>query len=164
MRPGEKNILILKKMMSKFNIEQKLNITTKEDGIFYSIEIDSNQLNFISQSYLNRIPKEIRDKALDRITSLHPSLIENIEIPFKFNETLRYDFVIYKVLNNKVTFLKTFELQGDGHFETIFGVDDFIKTILSDVIKEETGTIMIPFYKGIQKEKILQEIIKKVCA
>lgn len=68
---------------------------------------------------------------------------------YTISDDLRYDFIIFKVENNNLVFCKTFEIQGEGHFEPIFGITNFIKTILSDAIKKDFWNNNDSFFRWI---------------
>lgn len=163
MKPGEKNLKILKDVMNSFNIKELSSFSIKEDGWFFILEVPCETLPLIKTKDIKNIPKRIISSSLNRIYQVCPELAnEEIEIPKNFKTSLRYDFVLFKVYNHSIEKYKTFEIQGDGHYSPYcFGLSNFVSTILSDIIKEENGTIMIPFYKGINKEKFLSDIISQ---
>lgn len=160
MSAGVKNLKILKEEMTNLGIREVSGFDTSKDGWAYILEYPSDNLPLINNSLLKNIPKDIRDEAFNNIISFHPYLIdEELFIPRSFKKPLRYDFVLFKVENKTIVKYKTYELQGEGHLEPIWGKEGkiaYIKTVLSDVIKERFGTVMIPFYNGTFKEKSLK--------
>lgn len=162
MNPGEKNLILLRKEMNYLGIKETNGFNTSSDGWFFILEYPSDSLPLIKNSLLKDIPKNFRDKARERIISLRPDLAnEQLNIPKSFKDCLRYDFILFEVKNHQVIKYKTYEIQGEHHFETIFGLDNFCKTILSDIIKEYFGTVMIPFYKGMKKDLYLRQFLQR---
>lgn len=163
MKPGDKNIQILDTIMKSKGIQEANHLTTISNGLFYIKELESSMFNSIPKNILRDIPKEYRNKAIDTMACRYPEILDKeIQVPISFSEDLRYDFTIFKIENNEVVFYKTFEMQGEGHFIPIFGLKAYIKTILSDIIKESFGTIMIPLMNGYKKEEILSSYIDSV--
>lgn len=165
---GEKNVKILRENMAELNVHEVSGFDNSKDGLFFIVEYPADCLPLIEPSLLKRIPKELRDEALDKIMSLAPFLKDELEIPSSFKTSLRYDFVLFRVKKGNITY-KTYEIQGEGHVENIFSTKAFCKTILSDLIKEKHGTKMIPLYdcgkNDVEKKKkrllsFLQEEIK----
>lgn len=162
MRPGEKTLMLLRKEMDFLGIREVEGFDTSEDGWAFILEYPSDSLPLINNSLLKNIPKNFRDKAYQKIISLHPYLVEEeLIIPKRFKDSLKYDFILFEVKNHKINKYKTYEIQGDGHFDYVFGLKAFCETILSDVIKENFGTVMIPFHKGIMKDVYLRDFLKK---
>lgn len=166
MRPGERNVEILKSVMSELGISEIAGPPSlKKEGLFYSLECPSKFLNLIKESELKDIPRHFRNRAKDIICERYPEIFEDNKdfvVPKSFETgSLSYDFVLFEVKDGKIQF-KTFEIQGEGHFYPVFGIETFVKTILSDVIKDAYGTQMIYFayYNNSQKKEVLKDVIK----
>lgn len=157
------NILIKDFGISYCHGESKIELEGMNDGFYFATEVSTNGFIVRSDHYL------YKDKVIQKLRN--KNICKGIKIAeresVKTHKEMWYDFILFEIKDHELTWYKTIEINGEGHFVPSFdpneekALEKFVDTLYSDQIKRSNGTSFISYANTENFEHRFFRFVKK---